>query len=543
MSEPSTAQQMPDIPEAIAARNRHWSLPLVWIIPLLAALIGGGLAVKAILDRGPAITINFKTAEGLEAGKTRIKFKEVDIGLVKAIDLSDDRASVIVTAELKKKAETLLVDDTRFWVVRPRVAAGGVSGLGTLLAGSYIGMDAGKSERARWDFTGLEVPPLVTGDLPGRQFVLQADDLGSLEIGSPVYFRRVEVGRVVAFELGPDGSEVTLKIFVNAPYDKYVTSSTRFWHASGIDLSFDASGVKINTESLTTLILGGIAFQTPAFGQKGSAAEEGTVFTLFSDRTLAMKRPDLAVETYVLVFHESVRGLSVGAEVDFRGVVIGEVSAIQVDYDDRNKDIAMAVEVSLYPDRLARRARQAIGGTRTSPATLEAFVARGFRAQLRTGSLISGQLYIAFDFFPGAAPVKLDLSKRPLELPTIPGSLQELQESVVQIVKKLDKVPLDQISRDLRRTLHSLGKTLDSMDSLVKGLDRDLAPEARSTLADARRTFAAAERTLAADAPLQHDAREALREVARAAQALRALADTLERRPEALIRGKKDEAP
>lgn len=535
--------ELAPIPEAVTGPRRRGSLPLVWIIPLVAALIGGTLAVKAIIERGPVITITFGSAEGMEAGKTRIKYRDVDVGLVQAIGLSEDRKHVLVTAQLARQADALLVEDTRFWVVRPRFAAGGVTGIGTLLSGAYIGLDPGKSTLRSDAFTGLEVPPLITGDLAGRRFVLRGDDLGSLDIGAPVYFRRIQVGRVVAQELDKDGNGVTVTIFINAPYDQYVSPATRFWHASGIDIAVGADGLKVDTESLTSILLGGIAFQTPADGAELRPAEDNTVFALNADRAQAMKRADTVVEVYSLVFRESVRGLSVGAPVDFRGLPIGEVSAINVDYDRGAKDINMVVEVRLYPERLREKAinPERPDDPGSSRSMLDALVARGFRAQLRTGNLLTGQLYVAIDFFPGAAPVKVDWTRTPPLMPTIPASLQELQETLSQIAKRLEKVPFDDIASDLRQTLQQLDRTLASTNALMQRLDRDVAPEARGAIADARKTLTAAGKVLAADAPMQQDLREALRELTRAAQALRLLAETLERRPETLLRGKPED--
>ena len=252
-----------DIPQATAAPRRRWSLPLVWIIPLVAALIGGWVAVKAVLEQGPTITITFKTAEGLEAGQTKLKYKDVNIGVVREIHLGPDLKSVVVTAELDKSARDLLAEDTRFWVVRARIAGGQVSGLGTLLSGSYISVDPGKAKKRSERFVGLENQPIVTSDLPGKQYILRAEELGSLDIGAPVFFRRIQVGSVVAYELDPDGQGVELKIFVHAPYDKYVNANTRFWNASGVDVALNTEGLSVRTEGLSALVIGGIAFQTP----------------------------------------------------------------------------------------------------------------------------------------------------------------------------------------------------------------------------------------------------------------------------------------
>jgi paraquat-inducible protein B len=537
------AAQLAQIPEAVPVPTRRTSLPLVWIIPLVAALVGVTLAVKALLERGPEITITFASGEGLEAGKTRIKYRDLDVGLVESLRLSEDRRRVVVTARMAPQAAALLVEDTRFWVVRPRFAGGGVSGLGTVLSGAYIGLDAGQSQQSAHHYTGLEVPPMVTGDLAGRRFVLRGEDLGSLDIGAPVYFRRLQVGRVVALAIDKDGRGVTVTVFVNAPYDHYVGSATRFWHASGMDLTMGADGVRLDTESLTSIVLGGIAFATLPGAAGQAPAEDGAVFALHADRQQAMKLPDSVVQVYTLRFRESVRGLSVGAPVDFRGFAIGEVAAINIDYDQVRKDFDMAVEVHLYPERLRENAlnRDRRAPPEDSASLLDAMVSRGFRAQLRTGNLLTGQLYIAIDFFPNAPPAKVDWSSHPPGLPTIPASLQELQETLSQIAKRLEKVPFDAIAGDLRQALQQLDRTLASTNGVMQRLDREVAPQAGEAIEEAPKTLGAAERMLAADAPVQQDLREALRELARAASALRALAETLERRPETLIRGKAED--
>jgi paraquat-inducible protein B len=251
------------IPEARGEPKSRWTFQVVWLIPIVSALIGGWIAVKAVLDRGPVVTITFQNAEGLEAGKTKLKYKDVEIGLVKSVSLTPDLKRVVATAELVKEVKAYLVEDTRFWVVRPRISGGTVSGLGTLLSGSYIGVDTGKSNKPRKDFDGLETPPIVTIDTPGREFTLVSDQMASADNGSPVFFRRLRAGQVTSFALNPDGKGVTLKVFVNEPYDKYVSSNTRFWSASGIDMKLDASGVTVETESLISILLGGIAFETP----------------------------------------------------------------------------------------------------------------------------------------------------------------------------------------------------------------------------------------------------------------------------------------
>jgi paraquat-inducible protein B len=531
-----------DIPQAVERQPGARSLQLIWIVPIIAALVGGFIALKSVWEHGPTITIRFLSGEGIEAGKTRIKHKAVDIGTVKSVGLTPDHKTVLVTAEIDRNAAAgFLVEDTRFWVVRPRIAGGQISGLGTLLAGSYIGSDPGHSKTEKRDFAGLETPPAITSDLPGRQFRLRTDDLAALDIGSPVYFRGIVAGRVVSTEIANDGRSAEVGVFIHSPYDRFVTVDSRFWNASGVDLSVDATGVKLQTQSLATLLLGGLAFEAPE-ESAAAQAESNTQFPLWNNRAEAMRNRETVIETYRLVFRQSVRGLAVGAPVDFRGVTVGEVRRIELEFDPQTVNFVTGVTIHLWPERLRarNRATQAQFESKLTPAQrIQRFVAHGFRGQLRSANLITGQLYVALDFFPKAAPATLDTSHSAPEIPTIPGALTELEESLGNIVKNLEKVPFDKLAADLRRALDTLDKTLKRADTVMTQLSSDVAPELRATLEQARKTLGAAQQVLSTDSPVQGDLRDTLQEVTRAAQQVRALTDYLERHPESLIRGKR----
>ncbi|SUX55408.1 paraquat-inducible protein B [Chromobacterium vaccinii] len=524
----------PDLPQAVPVRRGRWAPSLVWLIPVVAALIGGWLAVHAVLSRGPTITISFQNAEGIEAGKTRIKYKDVEIGEVTSVKLSPNRQAIVATAQLRKEAADYLAEDSRFWVVRPRVSGGGVSGLGTVLSGSYIGMDIGKSEARKADFVGLETPPIINADLPGQTFTLRADNLGSLNTGSPVYFRRVPVGQVVGYELDPKGGYVKVAVFINAPYDHFVSANSRFWHASGVDVSLSANGLNVSTQSLAAIALGGIAFETPLADNAGIPLSDRN-FILHDTRDRALQNPDREMQPFRLRFRQSLRGLSVGAPVDFRGITIGEVTAIGVQYVQDRKDFDMTVDIRTYPSRLDSLSR---GGRITGKLSPQALVANGMRAQLRSGNLITGQLYVALDFFRDAPPARLVVKGGVPELPTIPGDLEELQRVLQRIVKKLDAVPFDSIGKEADASLKSLHQTLDSVKRLSDGLNNQTVPQASKTLEQLQQTLEATRQTMRADSPLQQDMRSAAQEVKETARSFRALADYLDRHPEALVRGK-----
>jgi paraquat-inducible protein B len=532
-----------DVPAAVPAKSSPRLFQPIWIVPLVALAIGGWIAFKQFLEQGPTITMQFKSAEGIEPGKTRIKHKAVDVGTVKAVQLSADNKAVIVTAEIDRKATGFLVDDTRFWVVRPRIAGGQVSGLGTLLAGSYIGADPGTSTKERRDFVGLETPPAITSDLQGRRFTLRASDLGSLDVNTPVYYRGVLAGRVVSADLYPDGRNVNVGIFVHAPYDKFVNDETRFWNASGVDLSLDASGVKLQTQSLLTLLLGGVAFETPEGVAANGPAAERTEFPLWDNRNEAMKPRETVIERFALTFEQGARGLAVGAPVDFRGITVGEVRSIELEFDRERVNFRTVVTFDFYPERLRSRNRNPDSRwNNLSPVErMSRFVDNGFRGQLRAANLLTGQMYVALDFFPKAPKAKLDTGKKPPNIPTISTGLAELQESITNIVAKLEKVPFDAIAQDIRNTLKGLQGTLQKADGLLSQLSGEVAPEIRSTLQEAKKTLRSVDQAMSSDSPLQGDLRGTLQEVTRTAEQLRELVDYLERHPESLIRGKRGE--
>jgi paraquat-inducible protein B len=549
-----------DLPQATVVPKRGTRISVVWIIPILAAVVAIGIAIQRVMSEGPSITILFKAAEGLEAGKTFVKYKDVNIGQVTAVKLSSDHSKVEVTAKIDKSAADLMVADAKFWVVEPRVTLSGVSGLGTLLSGNYIGFEVGRSDKPQRTFTGLEVAPIITGGQAGRQFALKAENLGSLGIGSPIYYRQLQAGQVIAYDLTADGKSVQMKVFINAPYERYVTPGTRFWNASGVDVSLGAGGIDVRTQSLVSVLAGGVAFDTPPFTTVAEAAAPDTVFTLYTDKATAMKQPDSIANHYVLHFDESLRGLSVGAPVTLLGLPAGEVTDIGLSIDPATMKVRGRVQMVSFPERLVARlgsSKAAIGkmvegNAQQRQALMQRLVEqRGLRAQLRSGNLLTGQLFVAFDFYPDAPKVKIDWSREVPELPVVTSTVSDLETKITGIVAKLDKLPLEAIGADLTKALASLSQTLEDASKAVNRIDSDVTPELKSTLDGLRGTFSAVDRTLnnadatlvGKDAPAQQDLRDALQEIARAARSLRILTDFLERHPESLIRGKTEENP
>jgi paraquat-inducible protein B len=385
-----------------------------------------------------------------------------------------------------------------------------VTGLGTLLSGYYIGVQLGESKESERAFTALESPPF-SGNLAGRFFTLKTEELGSLGEGTPIFFRKLPAGQVVSYELDPGGKFLNVKIFVQAPYDQYVNPDTRFWNASGVDLSLTASGLRVQTESVMSILAGGVAFETPASDSPLPPADAGTTFNLFNDRAEAFRPPPHKPHTYLIVFKQSVRGLEVGAPVIVSGITIGEVTAINPQFDAQKVEFTIPVTISIdagrYGVKFFNLPKEEDYET-SNRRVMDAMIAHGLRAQLKTGNLISGSLYVAIDLHPDAAPVTLDWSHNPVQLPALPGQIEAVEDTALNLLKSLDT------------TLGSVRGTLTNADKVLGNAGTLIAP----------------------DSPFNAQLDNLLKQGGGAAQALRVLADYLERHPEALIRGKTGEA-
>jgi paraquat-inducible protein B len=547
------APDLSEVPEAeVRTQKRRFSI--VWLVPLVAVAIGGWLVYKAITEKGPTITITFKSAEGLEAGKTKVKYKDVELGQVASIELSDDLSHVVVTAEMAKQAEKFVSENTRFWVVRARVGATGVSGLGTLFSGAYLELDPGKPGKTAHKFKGLEKPPIVTADLPGSHYTLEAGTRGSIDIGAPVYYRSIQAGQVVAYQLDQDGQKVEFKIFIDHPYDKFVYTNTRFWNASGIDFKLDAEGIRVDTESLTSILVGGIVFEIPPNTVPAASAQKETVFELHKNYEAAMQESYATKALWLLYFDESVRGLAAGAPVEMYGIRIGEVIDVWLEYDRDQATFRAAVVIQIQPER-ATLIGQEEDSAEKARKRAEELVAKGLRGQLKTGSLLTGQKLIALDFFPDAKPATIDWEAKPHpSWPTAPTPMEEIGSKVTRIVDKIDGLPLEQIGKDLQaavgnakqltaspeflQAVRNLNATLKETQVLISDLRTRVAPEIGAVLEQAKQSLASAEEMLGTDSPVQIRMNAALEEIAGAARSLRMLTNYLERNPEALLRGK-----
>ena len=530
----------PELPRAQVVKKRRF--PIIWLIPIVAAIAGAWLVYTTFASRGPLISITMQTASGIEPGKTAIRYRDVQLGVVDTVSLSPDLQKVIVHARMSKAAENELREGTQFWVESARVTAGGVSGLGTLLSGAYIGMRPGPGAPQR-DFTALDTPPVYQVNVPGKRFVLRANRLGSVSAGAPIFFRGIQVGSVLGSELGKNGQDIDMFAFIAAPYDAFVRSGTHFWNASGIDASVGAAGVNIRTESLQSILIGGIAFDTPV--EATAVAEEGSAFPLFASYDSISEAQYTVRVPFRVYFEGSVAGLEKGSQVVSMGIRLGEVTDVHLEVDQAAMKVRIPVTFVLEPQRWQVKGER-IQGPDEMQQHIAAWVERGLRAQIQTANLLTGQKEISLALAPGAAPATLTMENGVMVMPSVPSETEQLTEKAQAFLDKLAKAPVAQLVADLRSAVQDAGRLLAN-PSLHKGID-GVAPlleslnrtteAAKATLDGATATMQAANNAIGADSALRYDLARMLKELTSTARSLRSLTDFLETNPNALILGR-----
>jgi len=548
---------------AATRRSRH--VPVIWAIPLLAIAIGGWLAWDTFSKRGPTITISFVSAEGLQAGQSQLKFKDIVLGTVQSLTLTPDHTRVLVKIATTRQAEPLLTEQTIFWVVKPRLFAGNISGLDTLVSGSYVGMLPAQTEGKRQlEFTGREDPPVLEANVPGTTFLLKASRIGSISLGSPVYYRDIAVGEVLGWDIGDMAASVTIRAFVREPFDKYVRDDSRFWNASGVSVKLGAGGVELQLESLRAILLGGIAFDTPTEEVRtASSSAAGHEFPLFQDRDTARAASYSRKIPVVSYFAGSVRGLEVGSEVTMHGLVVGHVTSVQLVYDAAKDAIVAPVHFEVEPERILGVGAKSVFKTPAEAVT--AVVKRGMRASLQSTSLITGQQMVALDFVHDAPPAAVTMDGSDFVLPTTEGGgFAGLQASATALLDKVNTIPFKQIGDNLdgilrstnnvasgpeiKKALTDLSSTISDVKNLVAQLDSGMSPALQQlpgiasglqkTMTSVNKLSLSLENGYGNNTQFNRDLERLLVQVNDALRSIRSLADLLARHPEALIKGR-----
>ncbi len=547
---------------ARARVTRRGRFSLIWLIPIVTLLVGSWLAWDTISKRGPVITINFDRGEGLQAGQSHIKHKDVDLGLITSVVLSPDGSHVVVTAEMSRAARPFLTDQTRFWVVTPRLFAGSISGLDTLISGAYVELlpsDAGGHSATH--FTGLETPPVLTANVPGRTFLLHGNQVGSVSVGSPVFFRGLNVGEVLGWDVGDMVRNVTVHAFIRAPFDDYVHEGSRFWNASGLAVKLGPQGVQVEMQSAKALLLGGVAFDTPEEALQTPVSADGREFPLYNSEDAASNASFHRRVALISYFPGSVAGLAPGSPVTFHGLRLGEVTGISMEYDPVADTIQTPVRFAIEPERIADVAKAAKRGPLGNAKFL---VAHGLRAQIKTSNLLTGQMEVALDFVPDAPAATVTTEGDAIVFPAVAGQFADIGRSVTELLAHVNNMPFKQIgdnlnallvgadaltgSPELKQTLQSMAVTMTDTQTLLRRLNEGAAPALKrlpemasslqAMLANTNRLVTSTDSGYGANSGFHRDVDRLLNQLDDMVQSLRVLADLLNRHPEALIRGR-----
>jgi len=548
-------EQRAAVPRATTRRSRRISA--IWIIPLVAVAIGAWLAWDTWSKQGPTIRISFDTGEGLQAGQSQLKYRDIVFGTVKSLELAPDHTHVIVTVATTHEAKPLLTDQAIFWVVKPRLFAGNVSGLETLLSGSYIGMVPGVAGgKAQQKFVGQEDPPILLANEPGHTFMLKAKKLGSISLGSPVFFRDLAVGEVLGWDIADMAEYVTIRAFVRAPYDTYVHDETRFWNASGVSVKLAGAGIDVQMESLKALLLGGIAFETPEAEIHTAATAENHVFPLFADRDAANNASYTRKIASISYFPGSVKGLAPGSEVTMHGLQVGYVTDVRLEYD-RAKDFVVApVRYVVEPERILGVGQRLHESDEDAVA---AVLKKGLRASLQSASLITGQQVVALDFVSDAPEVPVTKEGEDFVMPTTEGGgFAGLASSANDLLNKVSTIPFDQIGKSLggilksvndatqgpqlKKALTDLSAMIASAQAMMQRLDTKQLPQLTAdlekTLTSANKLVLSLDSGYGDNTKFSRDLERLMAQTTDAVRSMRALADLLARHPEALVKGR-----
>jgi paraquat-inducible protein B len=554
-----TAARRPEL----ASLRRSRRLPVIWAVPIVAIAIGAWLAWDTLSKQGPRIVVSFQDAEGLQIGQSQLKFKDIALGTVQGLEFTPDHRRVLVTIATTRQAEPMLTAGTQFWVVKPRLFAGNLSGFSTLLSGAYVGMVPGDSNaRPAREFVGREEPPVLESDVPGRTFLLKSSQLGSLNLGSPVFYRGLLVGQVLGWDIGDMAESVTIHAFVRSPFDSYVHDETRFWNASGVSVKLGAGGVDMQVESLRALLLGGIAFDTPTGKNASKTSAADRVFPLFLNQDAAKSASYSRKISLVTYFTDSVRGLTAGSDVAIHGLKVGQVTDVRLTYDAAKDKVLAPVRFEVEPERVIGVGHQVFDNPEQGLAEL---LRHGLRATLQSGNLLTGEMYIGLEFVPDASGADVTKENGAFVVPSAEsGGLSGLQSAANELLRNVNAIPFASIGQNLeamtkgmneitngpqaKEALDSLAATMRDAQQAVRQLDSNLTPALKrlpditnslqGTLKQSSEMLRSLDGAYGDNSQFHRDLNRLLAQLNDAVRSLRSLADLLTRHPEALVRGR-----
>jgi paraquat-inducible protein B len=544
-------------------RNRR--LPMIWTVPVVAILIGAWLAWDTLSKEGPKIVVSFEDAEGLQVGQSQLKFKDITLGTVKGLDFTEDRRKVLVTIATTAQAKPFLTTGTQFWIVKPRLFAGNISGFGTLLSGSYVGLLPGDADaKSEHEFVGREDPPLLTSNVPGRTFLLKTDQLGSVNLGSPVFYRGLSVGQVLGWDIGEMAESVTIHVFVRSPFDTYVHDQTRFWNASGVSVKLSGGGVEMQVESLRAVLLGGLAFGPPTTGQSSEVSAADHEFPLFPNEDAAKASSYSRKIPLVGYFNSSVRGLAPGSDVIMHGLKVGKVTDVRLTFDAASDTVLAPVHFEVEPERILGVGHQIF---KEAAEGVQILVSKGLRATLQSGNLLTGEMLVVLEVVPNAPDIRVIQQDGSFVMPVSESAgFSDLQASAGDLLRNVNSIPFSSIGGSLaamtanmsaltngpqlQQALTALTATMTQAQSAMTRLNTDISPALKqlpqitntlqATLKESDQLMRSVGAAYGNNTQFQRDLNRMMAQLTEAVRSFQALADLLVRHPEALVRGRTD---
>ena len=475
------------------------SISIIWLIPISAVLIGVWMIYFHLSSLGPLVVINFETAEGIEAGKTKIKIKNVEVGMVESVDLSNNLEGVAVRARIHKHDEHLLKEDTQFWVVRPRIGKGGISGLGTLFSGAYIELSPGSSAVENYEFIGLDAEPITPAGTPGIHVTLESSGYQALQIGDPVLFHGIDVGRIEHFHFNTRERKVYYNAFIQSPYDNLITTNTKFWEVSGIEIDSSADGIRIQLGTLESMISGGVTFDVPNDLPRGERVTGREFFIIYPNKEAINENRYNYVLNYILLFKDSIRGLKPGAPVEYRGVKIGTVVRTDVNYPEitnvLDQNTLIPVMIAVEPARMGFEDNED-----TLPLVeqkITALLKKGLRGALATGNLLTGSKYIELQYGEDIMNSLESFSSYSV-IPTLESQFEQIVSKMSKLMDKLNDLPLESVVSSANSSLQQVTTTLVEFQNITAQLetllkqstDQNLVGSIQSTLENFRQLSA-----------------------------------------------------
>ncbi len=470
-----------ELPEAVVKPVNRIST--IWLIPLIALTIGAWMVIDQWLKQGPLITIEFSNAQGISPKESLIKLRNITVGKVVDIKLNDKLDGVIVSARMNRKASELLTKDSNFWVVKPRVSLSSVSGLSTILSGYYIEFSPGEEKTSKYHFVGLENPPSTPIGTPGLHITLDSSSDNAFDIGAPVLFRGSQAGRIEYAHLNIEEGMMYYNVFIEAPYDKLITTNTRFWEVTGIDFELSGQGVRINTGTIETLLGGGVSFDVPAYLTKGEPIKEHAQFSIFPNKQKVNERVFYAAQSYMLMFNQSIRGLKPGSPVEYKGLHIGEVVRTDIDYPEMSnvldKNTLLPIMIKIYPGRLGLKDNEV--GLHKMQRDMNQWITSGLHGSISNNNLLLGSKYIELKYIDSSLEAPETFGDL-LLIPTADDELEQVMTRVSNITKSIEEIPFNDIVKSTSKALKVITESMDQFDSTSERFENLLNDPKSQTL-------------------------------------------------------------